>query len=240
MLLLSCNCHWACANKDESQQQQYYTVTTTIKRLMITIVLNDLCRFICMLLLSHPIFMVLNPIFCYVSPKIVIFHELLMVETHNKCHWIRHASNTKYAPLKQFWCIFASQNEQNVKFLPEIVIFQELLIAETWNLHNWIRHAWNPNYVPRKPFQCMFPSQNQENVKFWLFPELLLTKNWKNINLHREKVFAKACKSEHIGFWVCQSQCTMLELCVTSTFWVIMVFLHFLWEGQDIGFWNMV
>ena len=87
-MLLSCNCHWSCANTDESQQQQYYTVTTTIKRLMITKVLNNLCRFICMLLLSHPIFIVLNPIFCYVSPKIVIFHELLIVETCKKCHWI--------------------------------------------------------------------------------------------------------------------------------------------------------
>ena len=33
-----------------------------------------------------------------------------------------------------------------------------------------------------------------------------------------EKVFAKACKAAQTGFWVCQSQCTMLELCVTSTF----------------------
>ena len=51
MLLLSCNCHCACATTDESQQQQYYTVTTTIKRLMITKILNNLCRFICMLFL---------------------------------------------------------------------------------------------------------------------------------------------------------------------------------------------
>ena len=42
--------------------------------------------------MSHPIFMVLNPIFCYVSPRIVIFYALLIIETHNKCHWIRHAS----------------------------------------------------------------------------------------------------------------------------------------------------
>ena len=61
---------------------------------MMTKVLNNLCKFICMLflLLCHPIFMVLNPIFCYVSPKIVIFHEPLIVETHNKCHWIWHVS----------------------------------------------------------------------------------------------------------------------------------------------------
>ena len=36
--------------------------------------------------MSHPVFMVLNPMFCDVSPKIVIFHELLIVETRNKCH----------------------------------------------------------------------------------------------------------------------------------------------------------
>ena len=52
MLLLSCNCHCACATTDESQKQQkYYTVTTIIKRLMITKILNNLCTFICMLLL---------------------------------------------------------------------------------------------------------------------------------------------------------------------------------------------
>ena len=58
MLFLSCNCHWACATTDESwqqqqqqQQQQYYTVPTPIKRLMITKILNNLCRFICLFLL---------------------------------------------------------------------------------------------------------------------------------------------------------------------------------------------
>ena len=111
---------------------------------------------------------------------------------------------------------------------PKIVIFQEPLIAETWNLWHWIWHALNPIYVPLKPFQYIFPSQNQQNVKFWLFPELPLTKLKKNVNLHREKVFEKACKFAHIGFWVCQLQCTMLELCVTSTFWVMMVFFLFL------------
>ena len=68
------------------------------------------------------IFMVLNPIFFYVSPKIVIFHEPLIVETCNKCHWIQHALNPKYAPLKPFQCIFPSQNQHNVKFwlFPEL------------------------------------------------------------------------------------------------------------------------
>ena len=53
MLLLSWNCHCACATTDESQQQQqqFYTVTTIIKKLMIIKILNNICRFICMLLL---------------------------------------------------------------------------------------------------------------------------------------------------------------------------------------------
>ena len=73
--------------------------------------------------MSYSIFMVLNSISYNVSPKIVIYQELLIVVTCNKCHWIWHALNPKYAPLKPFGCIFPSQNQQNVKFLPEIVIF---------------------------------------------------------------------------------------------------------------------
>ena len=191
--------------------------------------------------MSIPIFMVLNLLFCYVSPEIVIFHELLIVETGNKCHWLWHASNPKYVLVKQFWSIFASQNEQNVKFLSEIVIFQEPLIAETQNLQQWNWHALNLKYVPLKPFWCIFPSQNQENVKCWLFPELPLTKNWKKTH---QFVWGKSvCK----GFQIC-----------TYGFLGMPIVMHyvrtlcdkyflsyygssaFLWEGQDIGFWNMV
>ena len=57
-----------------------------------------------------PLSLVFNPILCYMSPKIEIFHEPLIVETCNKCHWVHHASNPKYVPLKQFQCIFCSQN----------------------------------------------------------------------------------------------------------------------------------
>ena len=126
--------------------------------------------------MSHPIFMVLNPIFCYVSPKIVIFHEPLIIETHNKSLWIRHALNPKYAPLKQFLCIFPSQNQQNVKFLPEIVFFQKLLIAETQNLQHWIQHASNPKYMPLKPFPCIFPVTINKMWNFGCF----LNSPWKH------------------------------------------------------------
>ena len=102
--------------------------------------------------MPHPILMVFKPIFCYVSPKIMIFQEPLIVETQNKCHWIWHALNPKYMPLKQFQCIFPSQNQQNVTFLPDIVIFQKSLIAEIQNLQHCILHASNPKYVPLKQF----------------------------------------------------------------------------------------
>ena len=115
---------------------------------------------------SHSILMVFNPILCYLSPKISIFQEPLIIETWNKCHCIWHALNPKYVPLKPFWCNFHSQNQQNVKFLPDIVIFQEPLIILTQNLCHWIWHTSNPKYAPLKPFQCIFSSQNQQNVKF--------------------------------------------------------------------------
>ena len=44
----------------------------------------------------------------------------------------------------------------------------------------------------------------------WVIPCVTLTfmhsltppdKKWKNVNLNREKVFEKACKSAHVGFW---------------------------------------
>ena len=50
-------------------------------------------------------------------PEILIFQEMLIVETQNLHHWIQHASNPKSAPLKAFQCILTSQNQQNVKFL---------------------------------------------------------------------------------------------------------------------------
>ena len=109
---------------------------------------------------------------------------------------------------------------------PKILIFQELLIIETWNLCHWIWHASNPKHVPLKPFWCMFPSQNQQNVKSLAVCLTPPDKNEKNY-LYREKVFRKAQKSAHMGFWVCWSQWTMLDLCVTSTFWVVMVFSWF-------------
>ena len=151
-----------------------------------------------------------------------------MPQTPNMCH------------SSHFYIFFPVKNQQNVKFLPEIVIFQELLNAETWNLWHWIWHASNPKYVPLKPFLCIFPSQNQQNVKFWLFPKLPLIKNWRKINLCREKVFHKGlqiCTYRFLGMPLAMHY--VRTLC-DKYFLSYYGFSAFLWEGQDIGFWNMV
>ena len=61
--------------------------------------------------------MVFYPISHYFYPEILIFQETLIVETPNQYHWIWQALNPIYTPLKPFWYIFLSQNQQNVKFL---------------------------------------------------------------------------------------------------------------------------
>ena len=65
--------------------------------------------------------------------------------------------------------------------------------------------------------------------KMWNFG-CFLNSSWQKIkkaSVWTGKKFEKAWISAHIGFWVYQSQCTMLEHCVTSTFWVIIVFFIF-------------
>ena len=47
-------------------------------------------------------------------PEILIFQEMLIVETQNLP---LDSTSPKYSPLKPFQCILASQNQQNVKFL---------------------------------------------------------------------------------------------------------------------------
>ena len=112
---------------------------------------------------------------------------------------------------------------------PILLMFQELLIVETWNLCHWIWHTLNPKYAPLKQFNA-FAQSKSRTVKILAVCLTLPDKKKKNINLYKDKVLRKAWKSSHIGFWVCWLQFSMLELCVTSTFWVMMVFLNSLWQ----------
>ena len=259
--------------------------------------------------MSHPIFMVLNPIFCYVSPPIVNIHEPHIVETCKKCHWMWHALNPKYVPLKQFWCIFPSQYQQNVTFW----LFAELPLTKNWKkcqftqgksvckgfqicaywflgmpiiMHyvrtfvllwffcifmgrsgcrvdvTWCRGKMGPkedcciSTIPFSWFWTPFSAMCHQQLwifmnhilqrlcktcsigfdmpwtlnmyhsshfdaffpvninKIWHFGCLLNSpwqKTEKNVNLPREKVFAKASKSVHIGFWVCRLHNALCE-----------------------------
>ena len=153
--------------------------------------------------------MVFNPIFCYLSLIILIFQEPLMVETWNLCHCIWHTWNPKYTPLKPFWCIFLSQNQQNVKFLSEILIFQEPFMTETWNLCHCIWYALNLKDAPLKPFWCIFLSQNEQNVKFLAVCLTLPDKKWK-----KSICTGKNCSERHeylhmyvFGYADCNALC---------------------------------
>ena len=86
------------------------------------------------------------------------FQELLVAETRNLQHWIWHASNSKYAPLKPFWCLFPSQNQDNVKFwlFPELPLTKKLkknplicmgkkCLQRLSNLHIWVFGYANRN-----------------------------------------------------------------------------------------------
>ena len=68
-----------------------------------------------------------NPIFCSVSPKIVMFQEPVIIENCNKCHWIWHSLNPKYVPLKQFQCIFPVKINKMWNFCLKLWFFRNCL-----------------------------------------------------------------------------------------------------------------
>ena len=184
----------------------------------------------------HSILIGFNCILCYFCPKISIFQEPLIIETWNKCHWIWHASNPKYTPLKPFQCIFPSQDQQNVK------CFQELLIIETWKKCHWIWHASNTKYAPLKPFQCIYPSQNPQNVKF--LATCLTPPDKKNEKKHQfeqgKSVWKglKICRYRFLGMLIAMHY--VRTLC-DKYFFSYNGFSWFLTGGGlGIGFWNMV
>ena len=52
-----------------------------------------------------------------------------------QCHCIQHALKDKCEPLKPFWCIFPSQNQQNVKFLAVCLTPHHIKWKENINLN---------------------------------------------------------------------------------------------------------
>ena len=175
---------------------------------------------------SH--FMVLNPIFCYVSPKIVIFHELLIVETRNKCHWIWHALNPKYVPLKQFQCIFPVKINKMWNFCLKLWFFrnhlsQRIDICSIRFSMPQILNIWHSSN-----FDAFFSVKINKMWNFGCFLNSPWQKTEKNVNLHREKVICKGlqiCTYRFLGMLIIMHY--VRTLCNKYFPWVIMVFLHF-------------
>ena len=128
---------------------------------------------------SHSILMVLTPFYANLSLKILIFQELLMVETQNKCLF-GMSQILNCTTLKPFQCIFPSQN---LKFLPEILIFQEPLIVETQKMSHWIHGMPQTlNACHSSHFDAFFPVKINKMwnfcLKFWFFQEPLIIVTW--------------------------------------------------------------
>ena len=134
--------------------------------------------------------------------KLWFFLELLIArDLQNMCIEFSTPQTQHMCHSSHFNAFFPVKINKMWNYLSETVIFQEPLYHR--DLKSVVLNLALPqtlNTAPLKQFQCIVPSQNEQNVKFWLCPELPLTKNWKTINLHREKVFTKTCKSAHIGF----------------------------------------
>ena len=121
----------------------------------------------------------LTPFYATCLPKSLIFQEWLIVETWNKCHWIQHAFNPNYMPLKLFQCIFPSQNQQNVKYLPAICDFSGMTYHRDLKyLCHWIQHAFKPYTICLSShfnafFQVKINKMWNFCLKLWFFRNYL-------------------------------------------------------------------
>ena len=149
--------------------------------------------------------MVFNPILCYVSPKIVIFQEPRIVETHNRCHWIQHALNPKYMPLKQFQWIFPVKINKLWNFCLKLWFFRNCLLqrVETCRIGFSIPQTLNMHHSSH--FNAFFPVKINKMWNFGYFLNSPLTKNWKNVNLHGGKSVQKGlqiCTYKFLGMLI--------------------------------------
>ena len=137
--------------------------------------------------------------------KLWFFHEPLITETHNKCHWIWYASNPKYTPLSNFNVFFPVKINKLWNFCLKLWFFRNHLLQrlKTCGIGFGMPQTLN---MALKPFQCIFPSPNQQNVKCWLFPYLPQTKKLKKCQFAQGK---SVCKDLQI--------CTCRVLCMQIT-----------------------
>ena len=76
----------------------------------------------------------------FLIPKTLISQKLLIVDTWNHSHWIRHAPKLEHKAFKQFRCIFPTQNQENVNRV-KLGLVQKENFCFNWTLMIW--KAWN-------------------------------------------------------------------------------------------------
>ena len=145
--------------------------------------------------------MVFHPILCYLSPKILIFQELLIVETWNLHHWIWHRlkplnmchsshfnafSQSKSIKCKIFSCLLNSPDKKNEKsqFDWGKSVQKGLNICT----YRFLGMLITMHYVRTLCYKSFL----SYNGVFWTPPD----KKWKKnpINLYKDKVFWKGLK----------------------------------------------
>ena len=147
---------------------------------MITKVLNNLCRFICMLLLlSHPIFMVLNPIFCYVSPKIVIFHELLIVGLTTSAIGFGMPQTLNICHSSNFNAFFPVKINKMWIFCLKLWFFRNHLLQRLETCSIQFSMPWTLNMCHSSYFDAFFPVKIDKMWNCGCFPNSPLTKKLK-------------------------------------------------------------
>ena len=130
---------------------------------------------------SHPFWWFLTLFLCYLSPKILIFQELLIIETWKKCHWIWHVLNPKYDHSSHFDKFFPVKINKMWNFCLKLWFFMNHLLYRLKTCTIGFGTPQTLNMCHSSHFRCFFPSQNQQNDE--IFGSLLehpLTKNEKN------------------------------------------------------------
>ena len=153
--------------------------------------------------------MVLNLIFYNGSPKIVIFHELLIVETCNKCHWIWHASNPTYAPFKQFWCIFPVKINKMWNFCLKLWFFRNCLCQKLETCGIGFCMIGTLSMCHSSHFNAFYPVKINKMWNFGCF----LNSPWQKLKKYQFAQRKSVCKGLQIyayrflGMHVCNALC---------------------------------
>ena len=136
--------------------------------------------------MSHPIFMVFNPISCYVSPKIVIFQEPL-IETQTSATGFGMPSTLNLCHSRNFNAFFPVKINKMWNFCLKLRFFRNHFSQILITCSIGFCMPWTLNMHHSSHFDTFFPVKIN---KIWNFGCFLNSPNkqWKNINLDKKSV----------------------------------------------------